>query len=215
MKNHIVVAYYNENLNWLCNININIFDIFIYNKSGIQLKNFDFCKIIPLENIGRESHTYLYHIIENYDCLPEYCIFLQGEPFYHSIPNLIEHINQLNFSITDFFYYSKDCLSLRFEGVYLKESGLLNNSIWNNKHAPTSAIIITLLELFPELDKNHFYTFFGTGALFSVHRKTISRNSLEFYEKCMDILKKSKNPKNPDEGHGFERLWNYIFNHDL
>ena len=36
------------------------------------------CKVIPLPNVGRESHTYLTHIVTQYDDLSDYTIFFQG-----------------------------------------------------------------------------------------------------------------------------------------
>ena len=35
------------------------------------------------ENKGREAHSYLYHIIENYESLAGHVLFLQGSPFDH------------------------------------------------------------------------------------------------------------------------------------
>lgn len=35
-------------------------------------------KIIPLPNRGREGHSYLHHIVENYDNLADITIFLPG-----------------------------------------------------------------------------------------------------------------------------------------
>ena len=62
----IVIARYNEDLSWLNKIDKNI-KITIYNKGNNNI-NFPF---IQLPNIGRESHTYLYHIINNYDNLAD------------------------------------------------------------------------------------------------------------------------------------------------
>ena len=47
MKYHIVIARYNENINWLKYINTNLYDIFIYNKGNdnIIIVNINF-KII-------------------------------------------------------------------------------------------------------------------------------------------------------------------------
>ena len=64
----IVVARYNETLGWLNEYPFNQFKYIIYNKGD----NYTFVKtgvqqIINLENVGRCDHTYLYHIIENYN----------------------------------------------------------------------------------------------------------------------------------------------------
>ncbi len=84
INTEIVIARYNENLDWLDKIPKDI-KITIYNK-GINDINRPF---IQLPNIGRESHTYLYHIINNYDNLAEQTIFCQGDSIFHS-PGFID-----------------------------------------------------------------------------------------------------------------------------
>jgi hypothetical protein len=79
MKTEIVVARYNEDLSWLKKIPKSI-KIIVYNKG---LDNIDFPSI-KLPNIGRESHTYLYHIIQNYNNLSDQTIFCQGDSIFHS-----------------------------------------------------------------------------------------------------------------------------------
>ena len=84
MKIEIVIARYNEALSWLKKIPKSI-KITIYNKGEDIVKitgiKYD---IIKLPNIGRESHTYLYHIINNYDNLAHKTIFCQGDSIFHS-----------------------------------------------------------------------------------------------------------------------------------
>ena len=59
------------------NANNNGFDLIVYNKGDkIQIeKNI---KLIEIKNVGRESHTWLHHICENYENISENNIFLQG-----------------------------------------------------------------------------------------------------------------------------------------
>jgi hypothetical protein len=98
MKTEIVIARYNEDLSWLKNIPKTI-KITIYNK-GINdienMKNLEKIKynIIKLPNIGRESHTYLYHIINNYDNLADKTIFCQGDSIFHS-PGFIDLLKNI------------------------------------------------------------------------------------------------------------------------
>jgi len=84
MKTEIIIARYNEDLSWLKKIPKTI-KITIYNKGLDDIKiagvKYD---IIKLPNIGRESHTYLYHIINNYDNLAHKTIFCQGDSIFHS-----------------------------------------------------------------------------------------------------------------------------------
>jgi hypothetical protein len=88
MKTEIVIARYNEDLSWLKKIPKSI-KITIYNKGIDDIENMKNLKnlkynIIKLPNIGRESHTYLYHIINNYDKLADKTIFCQGDSIFHS-----------------------------------------------------------------------------------------------------------------------------------
>ena len=82
----IVVARYNENIEWCKQFS----NVKIYNK-GEKLEN-GYNEFF-LNNVGREGHTYYKHICDNYDNLEDYTIFLQGNPFDHS-PNIISNVNK-------------------------------------------------------------------------------------------------------------------------
>ena len=79
MKTELVIARYNEDLTWLKDVPKTI-KLTIYNKGEDNIKY----PFINLPNIGRESHTYLYHIINNYDKLADQTIFCQGDSIFHS-----------------------------------------------------------------------------------------------------------------------------------
>ena len=89
-KYQIVVSRYNEDISWLMLFkNITL----IYNKGNndILLSKFD---TIQLPNIGRESHTYLYHIVQNYENLAEKTIFFQGKINDHKILDLEDYFKE-------------------------------------------------------------------------------------------------------------------------
>jgi hypothetical protein len=88
MNVEIVIARYNEDISWINKIPSKT-KITIYNKGIDDIKY----PSIKLPNVGRESHTYLTHIIDNYDNLADTTIFTQGEPFFHS-PNFIELVKE-------------------------------------------------------------------------------------------------------------------------
>jgi hypothetical protein len=52
---------------------------------------------------------------------------------------------------------------------------------------------------------------FSHGAIFSVSKRKIKENSIEYYE---DLIRSVDQHKNPESGHYFERAWYYIFNCD-
>lgn len=71
---HVVVTRFMEDVSWTREIDQK--RLFIYDKSPEPLTN-----AIPVPNIGHEGETMLRHIIHHYDDLPDYTIFLQGNPF--------------------------------------------------------------------------------------------------------------------------------------
>ena len=73
----IIISRFNEDLSWLDHYKEN-FNITIYNK-GTKLSNISFGNIISLPNVGRESHTWVHHIFNNYENLDDKNIFLQGK----------------------------------------------------------------------------------------------------------------------------------------
>jgi len=213
MKYHFVIARYNENIDWINYIDSNLYDIYIYNK-GNKLPNILNCIIIELENTGRESHTYLYHINNNYDNLPEKIIFTQANPFDHVNNNFINQVNNFTTYNDKFFYFSKDILNIEYDKNTNKfcENGILNGKEWKNYHKLNCPLSETMKKLFKDFKEENLKLIFGTGAIYGVNKELILNNDKIFYTSCIDILNNSSNLVNPDEGHSFERLWFYIFN---
>jgi len=76
----MVICRYSESLNWLLDSEV---DYIVYNKGVDNLSYLEQTKIVRSENKGRESETWLRYIKENYDNLPDFIFFLQGNPFDH------------------------------------------------------------------------------------------------------------------------------------
>ena len=75
----LVISRYNEDLEWLKEYPFNKYPSICYNKGN----NNDFyrpknMKVVNLKNVGRCDHTYIYHIVNNYDNLYDYIMFLPG-----------------------------------------------------------------------------------------------------------------------------------------
>ena len=86
----VVISKYNENYEWIKRIN---HKTIVYDKSENPIEG-----SIPRPNIGREAETLLFHIIENYNNLPELTIFLQGDPrsnpVVYTYDEVIDEINK-------------------------------------------------------------------------------------------------------------------------
>jgi hypothetical protein len=76
----IVVARYKENVSWLLPM---INNCIIYNKGPDDLNYIPQNRIVKMPNVGREAGAYVKYIIDNYDNLDEYTIFIQAQPYDH------------------------------------------------------------------------------------------------------------------------------------
>jgi len=176
-SSELVVAYYNEDINW---ININDFDkIKIYDKGNNLDNKFE---TIKLENIGRETHTYIYHIIENYDNLSDLTFFTQGNPFDHCQ----DFKEKIKLFIQTWYSNTHDCDitgAPEHNGLNIKE-------------------IADELEL--NIDDN---ITFKSGSIFSIYKDEILKHDKSYYINMLNVIKKYK--LSPWV---IERLWGYIFN---
>jgi hypothetical protein len=177
----IVVSRYNEDINWIKFLN---YKYIIYNKGeDIELDN------IKLPNIGRESHTYLYHIINNYNNLDEITVFLQGNPFDHS--------NDLFNSI--FNYNNENFYNLCNWIVDCDLNGCPNHC---------GLEIVDFYQKIFNKDVDFDKLTFGAGAQFIVNKNSILKHPKSFYENILTLLDYSINPI---EAYIIERLWHKIF----
>jgi hypothetical protein len=199
LEYQIVVARYNENINYLSLFK----DIMIvYNKGEAQIPSI--FNSINLPNVGRESHTYLYHIIQNYDTLANRTLFIQGRIDDHKLLPIIEYfipnefvgkLNKININ------YIKS--PIKHEGKYLKE--LISGSMKRSKYTPYEWINKIGIDISGIKEFDMVW-----GANFSVSKELIHRKPKAFYE---DIIKYVHYDINPEEGHFFERAWYLIFKH--
>lgn len=93
----VCIAHYNEPLDWLRHLPEDA-RVSIYSK-GEALRPPIPAFVIPLENVGREAGTYLYHILARYGSLADVTVFLQANPFDHyPLWRLLEQIEGLTHS---------------------------------------------------------------------------------------------------------------------
>lgn len=185
----LIVSRYKENIDWISLINNNI-NVIIYNKF--------YDEKIKLQNVGREGHTYLTHIINNYDNLSDFTIFSQGDPFHH-YSNFLKEI--------DNFYYNEDKSQkyyLKFLCPHAKEGIYANFDKAHKTGLPMYYFFDLLfnMKLKPQTILNVYY-----GAQFIVHKNNILSKPKQFYSFLLKFLSYDIDPI---EGYIFERLWLYI-----
>ena len=182
---NVVVSRYQENIDWADGIENGI----IYNKGPTTPVSRH--PVITLPNVGREGHTYLYHIIQNYDQLPDHTCFLQGHPFDHT-PDLEHRLQSFDRSLSFFSLSRVHAINLCYDPTDFSLHSLL---------------IETYARVFGQSKINHEFTF-GAGAQFIVSRDAIHSRPRSFYENLLQIMEYSVHPP---EGFALERFWTMIF----
>mmetsp|Transcript_15820 Transcript_15820/g.41878 ORF Transcript_15820/g.41878 Transcript_15820/m.41878 type:complete len:336 (-) Transcript_15820:439-1446(-) len=80
LRTRIVLAHYKEDVSWVSQYTgkENI-DVIIYSKAAV-MPEVAGALALPLSNFGRESHTYLHHIVHHYESLADWTVFSQATP---------------------------------------------------------------------------------------------------------------------------------------
>ena len=203
-KIQIVVARYNEDIKWLLPFK----DVTIIYNKGQYLPLLNSFNFINLDNVGRESHTYLYHIIENYDNLSDKTIFFQGNIRDHKILNIEKYFGTDNF-IGHFSKIKIDQLKKNIEHYGKWQIEYRNNKMKKNNYTVFDWLTkIIGIEINNEMDE--FNVVWGSN--FAVSKELILSKPKRFYE---NIIRYLNYHINPEEGHYLERTWYLIFNNNF
>lgn len=193
----LVIARYNEDVSWTKDLTI---PYKIYNK-GAYLEG---SHVLP--NIGRESDTYLRHIIDNYDTLEGTIFFVQGEPFDHLESTIIgfesggfDTSRGTKEDIVEFFN------TFKLQDDFMPLGRIYGCDYMGRLHMTLdiASFIYKTFNYFPE---DIPFLYFVQGAHFAVSAKRIKEKGKEFYMRLLTELHKAEL-----NGHIMERLWMYIF----
>jgi hypothetical protein len=215
-----IISRYNENLKWTLDYPYNKYKYTVYNKGNNE--NFEkknVINVVNLPNVGRESHTYLYHIISNYDNLKDINVFLPG-----SIDTNHTIFKKRLISSKLFDYIEKND-----NAVFLSFDNIKNNSIVDEfKHFHVNSYSSTTRENFI-LNKESktekciyrpYYKWYNKVfgdrvcnsvihyGIFSVDKRDILKYPKIYYKNLIEYV---SNSSNPEAGHFFEKSWGVIF----
>lgn len=209
----IVISRFNEDLNWLKDPPFNRHKIICYNKGD----NENFYKpegmiIHKLPNLGRETHTYLYHIMNNYDNLPDTTIFLPGSGDYEAkIENCINTVLLAE-------KYQRNVFLGNYNENVQKHSYHFTIDHWDVRH-PLNNALNKVSSLEPAIIRpygrwfNHHFNdmkmqYVNWCGIFGITRETIRQHSIAHYKPFFDELSVGKDL---EAVHYIERSWNAIF----
>lgn len=169
----IVVAHYKENLEWLNFVPDNI-AVTVYSKGPEPIEG-----AIILPNSGRESQTYLHHIVTKYNDLHEWTVFTQGHPFDHC-PDFLHKlsITPVNkkylgqnafFPLGSTFYHVTD---KKYSDKFTEERNDLLKVLWSRMR-PNVPLPKVFLSVF--------------GAIFVVNREALHTKPISFYQELIAL----------------------------
>lgn len=220
----IVISRYRHSLSWLIMLKPHVthyknIRFFVYNKGDDEYDETEIktifpnseVKIIKLNNVGMCDHTYLYHIVNNYDSLNDITYFL---------PDTSDQNNKIN-SLIGFVPIAEtsDC---HFGGVYqrIEEDFYLDYYLPSNERNTLIDSLCTQNPLI-KADIRPFGKWFrhNTGenqcpeiisnrGIFSASKEIIRRRPLELYQKLLPQLEVGINT---EVAHYMERTWYWMF----
>jgi hypothetical protein len=193
----LVVARCHEPVLWLRRVP-EAFSVRLYNKGEALPPGR--VTAAPLPNTGREAHTYLTHLVENYDRLAEVTVFAQGHPFdhasdFHAVLRGIAagRRPEEGFEWLGFIVDTDDPRGRR----------LFVNWSKNPEHEELP-LDETFRALFGEEPPPLFH--FHVGAQFAVSRGRVRGRPRAFYERALAL-----SAGHPLAAHCFERMWDRVF----
>ena len=218
----IVVSRYNENIEWLNNppFTNNTTHVLLYEK-GPNISNIPHAQSIHLPNVGRCDHTFLYHIINNYDSLPDVTVFLPGSALMdHKINNtqkVLDAVTQyIDTHDINIIHRVQHDLCANTPVKHLEDFVLdkwttsnIENKTINDESALQPSPIRPFGKWFyqnlPNIELKSKVWYF---AIFVVTKEQIRKHPIELYKR---LIKYVDNHSNPEVGHYLERTWANLF----
>lgn len=211
----LVVARYNEDVNWLMRPPFNKYPVVLYEKgSTSELPcTVPYCMRIVLPNVGRCDHTYLHYIVAHYAHLPDIVIFLPGSAATNpkkltTALNFFDNMNDIeslyeidldvdmtpdlyDFQLDQWIASSQDNQRMNMESK-LQPAPIRPFGKWFHHHFSHDRRI-------PKV----WY-----GGVIITTRERIQRHPVRMYEDLRDEL---STHSNPEAGHYMERAWFSLF----
>lgn len=182
----LIIARYNEDISWS--------EYFkdkrvVLDKSGIEGNGLD-KNWIFLPNVGREGHSYLFYIIQNYHNLPEGMVFTQGDPSDHvfTMKCFLYIVRNILIDLPDEYIPLSKKFNLVLDGLDGFDVAMPIKKYWE--------------ELFVEKCPFLWRSFYA--GIFYVSRNRVLRNPLSTY---LYLFNKLNTENNPYYGYVLERMW--------
>lgn len=199
----LVVARYNEDVSWVRDYPEKI----IYNKGDINTIPEDLhSSVVQIPNVGREAHTFLYHIVNNYDTLSPIVVFVQGTYKDHVMDGWLDKLFAIPQGVESASYNLVNSLAwgncASYYGFRIKEwrGEALSPTKYDETYGQWYERVVG--EPFP-----HHHVYVYQGAIFSASKEAICRHPRKIYE---NLLAEVSDSRSPEAAHFMERTWSKL-----
>lgn len=212
----IVIARYAEDMCWLSELDdlgLAPTNIFLYNK-GPPIHPDPRYTTIPLDNLGREAHTYLHHVIENYDRLADVTLFLPGSVWtrFDKWSVLYDIAKKLTVKPASYIICHRDKHFLDIDYPFKIDRWAVTNSE-NRSMNSESQLLPSKIRPLGKWFEHHFSEEFKAVSFYgivAVSREDIRKRPVEFYKKLLEEV----SHKDTEVVHYLERVWKTVFSID-
>ena len=224
----VVIAHYKEDLEWVDSYFPEDFSIYIYSK-GDEKPNIkrDYYHEM-LDNVGRCDHTYLYHIIRNYNNLNKYNIFITGSSYIlrhkkEKMDGILNIIKKDKLEKVEYYPRTKlerpNFLNTGMKYDYAYTMRMPSHCAAHSSNKRYNFLGYEDCKIVPSNHNSleHFknslinkrditsVTYYG---VFVVKKNLILKNDKNIYK---NLLNELNNGDNVENGHFMERLWAHLF----
>lgn len=190
----LILAAYDREYSWISKLNSDV-KVTVYRKGTSLLGT---SEILIEPNLGRDVHTFFYHLYHRYDSLSEITFFSQDYPFDH-VNNYIELLNGgIELWNLHAKQYTDNCW------FFCTQYGVISCNKFGAPHHPGLSIETMWNKLFDHPCPEEL--FFTPTGHFAITKKGANSIPRDFYKKILDILESEIT--SPWET---ERLEPYIF----
>lgn len=212
----LVVSRFAEDLDWLDAPPFDAFDsVAIYDKSDDEVSQTPppaRSHVTKLPNVGREGHTYLHHIIHNWDRLADVTVFLPGSSATSSTKyNKARWVAESALATRNSAFPDQAMHSLVEQEGDLKVTAYKSSDQKNAARNPETSLapsqhrplrVWLQAHGLPDVDGATYH------GIFAVSRAHIRRQPREFYEQ---LIRDLEGHSSPEAGHFLERSWLSVF----
>lgn len=220
MKKELIVARYNENIDWVYEVDASVESIIVYNKGKNLISKDSRVRVVELNNTGREAHTYIHHFLHNRNRLADITFTSQGNPFEHS-PDFINRLavdydtlKSLSIRYTVQWplenVTSKDMIEF-YKGFEIRYGDM---NYFGHRDAQTTRLWFEKMwkMMFVNPVPNDYY--YGYSAMWAIPKGRILVRSHQFWMYFYEILSHQYSIEAYScsiDAWGFEAMWHAIF----